>query len=73
MRTPTCPVSCSEVLEGKLGAFGKRVGHMLFKLSVDQAVMSNLVAFYVIDVDLDTLRKASRPLCERCKGDQRGN
>ena len=50
------PRVLADVLEGKLGAFGKRVGHLLFKLSVDQDIMANLVA-YDIDVNLDTLRK----------------
>mgnify|MGYP003189378990 FL=1 len=50
------PRVLSDVLEGKLSAFGKRMGHLLFKLSVDQDIMANLVA-YDIDVNLDTLRK----------------
>ena len=29
------PCVLSDVLEGKLGALGKRMGHLLFKLSVD--------------------------------------
>jgi len=44
------------VLEGKLGALGDRVGRLLFKLAVDDAVMANLVAV-TADVDLDTLKK----------------
>jgi len=50
------PRVLSDVLEGKLGALGSRIGKLLFKLSVDNAVMSNLVAVS-IDVDLDTLKK----------------
>jgi len=50
------PCVLSDVLEGKLSALGSRIGKLLFKLSVDNAVMSNLVAFS-IDVDLDTLKK----------------
>jgi len=50
------PRVLAEVLEGKLSALGSRIGKLLFKLSVDNAVMSNLVAFS-IDVDLDTLKK----------------
>ena len=46
----------SDVLEGKLGAFGKRIGHLLFKQSVEQDIMANLFA-YDTDVNLDTLQK----------------
>ena len=46
----------SDVLEGKLGALGKRMGHLLFKLSVDQNLMGNVLAAG-IDIDLDQLRK----------------
>ena len=45
------------MLEGKLNAFGKRMGHLLFKLSVDQNLMGNLLATD-LDIDLDELRKA---------------
>ena len=34
----------SDVLEGKLGAFGKRMGHLIFKQAVDQDLMANLLA-----------------------------
>lgn len=50
------PRVLSDVLEGKLGAFGKRMGHLLFKQSVEQDIMANLFA-YDIDVSLDTLQK----------------
>ena len=50
------PRVLSDVLEGKLGAFGKRMGHLLFKLSVDQNLMGNVLAAG-IDIDLDQLRK----------------
>ena len=50
------PRVLSDVLEGKLGAFGKRVGHLLFKQAVDQDIMANLVA-YLSNVDLDKLQK----------------
>ena len=50
------PRILSDVLEGKLGAFGKRVGHLLFKQAVDQNIMANLVG-YLSDVDMDTLQK----------------
>ena len=44
------------MLDGKLGALGKRMGHLLFKLSVDQNLMGNVLAAG-IDIDLDQLRK----------------
>ena len=50
------PRVLSDVLDGKLGAFGKRMGHLLFKQSVEQDIMANLFA-YDIDVNLDTLQK----------------
>ena len=50
------PRILSDVLEGKLGAFGKRMGHLLFKQAVDQDLMSNLLASD-INADLDTLQK----------------
>ena len=46
----------AEVLEGKLSARGSRMGKLLFKLSVDDAIMSNLLAAGM-DVDMDTLKK----------------
>ena len=50
------PRVLADVLEGKLGALGKRMGHLLFKLAVEEALMGNLVAAGM-KVDLDTLRK----------------
>ena len=50
------PRVLSDVLEGKLGAFGKRMGHLLFKQAVDQDLMANLLASD-INADLDTLQK----------------
>ena len=50
------PRILSDVLEGKLGAFGKRMGHLLFKQAVDQDLMANLLASD-INVGLDTLQK----------------
>lgn len=44
------------ILDGKLGALGDRVGRLLFKLAVDDAVMANLVAT-TSSADLDALRK----------------
>ena len=50
------PRILSDVLEGKLGAFGKRMGHLLFKQAVDQDLMANLLASDT-NVDLDTMQK----------------
>lgn len=50
------PRVLADVLEGKLNALGSRIGKLLFKLSVEDAVMSNLIA-YEMNIDLDTLRK----------------
>lgn len=50
------PRVLADVLEGKLGTLGKRMGHLLFKLAVEEALMGNLVAAGM-DVALDTLRK----------------
>ena len=50
------PRILSDVLEGKLGAFGKRMGHLLFKQAVDQDMMANLLASDS-DVGLDALQK----------------
>ena len=51
------PKVLANILEGKLGALGKRIGHLLFKLSVDQNLMGNVLAAG-IDIDPDELRKA---------------
>ena len=50
------PRVLSDILDGKLGALGKRMGHLLFKQSVEQDVLANLFA-YGLDVDMDTLQK----------------
>ncbi len=50
------PRVLAEVLEGKLNALGSRIGKLLFKLSVDNATMANLIANGA-NIDLDTLQK----------------
>ena len=50
------PRVLAEVLEGKLGALGGRIGKLLFKLSTEEAIMAQIVA-YGFNVDLDTLKK----------------
>ncbi len=57
------PRVLAEVLDGKLGALGDRVGRLLFKLAVDDAVMANLIAA-TSDIGLDTLKKL-RAMCVR--------
>ena len=51
------PRVLSDVLEGKLGAFGKRMGHLLFKLAVGQCLMGQELAAG-LEIDPDQLRKA---------------
>ena len=51
------PPVLADVLEDKLGALGKRMGHLLFKLAVDQNLMGNVLAAG-IEIDPDQLRKA---------------
>ena len=57
------PRVLADVLEGKLGAPGKRMGHLIFKLAVEENLMGNLLAAGM-EVDLDTLRK-TRVRCVR--------
>ena len=57
------PRVLADVLEGKLGALGKRMGHLIFKLAVEETLMGNLLAAGM-EVDLDTLRK-TRVRCVR--------
>jgi len=44
------------VLDSKLDALGSRIGKLLFKLTVDDAIMGNLIANGA-NIDLDTLQK----------------
>ena len=57
------PRVLADVLEGTLGALGKRMGHLIFKLAVEENLMGNLLAAGM-EVDLDTLRK-TRVRCVR--------
>lgn len=50
------PRVLSNVLEGKLGAFGKRMGHLLFKLAVEEDIMENLLAYHLGE-DEDNMEK----------------
>ena len=51
------PRILADVLEGKLGALGTRIGRQLFKLAVDQCLMGQELAAGM-EIDLDQLRKA---------------
>ena len=48
------PRVLSDVLEGKLGALGGRIGRLLFKLAVEQDMNANILAA-LAEVDLDTV------------------
>ena len=50
------PRVLSDVLEGKLGTLGSRIGRLLFKLAVELHVSSNFIASNA-DADLDTVEK----------------
>ena len=50
------PRVLAQALEGKLDAFGKRIGRQMFKQAVDENLMANLVAFY-FETDEDLVRK----------------
>ena len=51
------PRVLADVLEGKLGALGTRIGRQLFKLAVDQCLMGQELAAG-LEIDPDQLRKA---------------
>lgn len=51
------PRVLADVLEGKLGAFGTRIGRQLFKLTVDQCLMGQELAAGM-EIDPDQLQKA---------------
>ena len=50
------PRVLSDVLEGKLGALGSRIGRLLFKLAVELHVFSNIIASNA-NADLDAVEK----------------
>lgn len=51
------PRVLSDILEGKLGALGKRMGHLIFKLAVEENLMGAVLAA-ALEVSPDDLRKA---------------
>lgn len=50
------PRILSDVLDGKLGALGSRIGKLLFKLAVEQDMTSNISAA-THEIPLDTLER----------------
>lgn len=50
------PRILSDVLEGKLGALGSRMGRLLFKLAVEQSMTANILASE-INAGLDEVEK----------------
>ena len=62
------PRVLADVLEGKLGALGTRVGKLLFKLAVEQDMIANITAA-VNEVHLDDVeRLRARCIRENCLG-----
>ena len=51
------PRVLADVLDGKLGVFGTRIGRQLFKLTVDQCLMGQELAAGM-EIDPDQLQKA---------------
>lgn len=50
------PETVAEVMEGKLVAFGDRMGKLMFKLLVEVSIMAHLIASDT-DIDLTTLER----------------
>ena len=52
------PRVLADVLEGKLGALGSRIGRLLFKLTVETSMMMNVLAagMEISEADLEYLR-----------------
>ena len=62
------PRVLADVLEGKLGALGTRIGKLLFKLAVEQDMIANITAA-VNEVHLDDVeRLRARCIRENCLG-----
>ena len=60
------PRVLAEVLEGKLGALGSRIGHLLFKLAVEQGMSANILAA-LAEVDLNTVEHLRGQSVQRVK------
>ena len=62
------PRVLADVLDGKLGALGMRIGKLLFKLAVEQDMIANITAA-VNEVHLDDVeRLRARCIRENCLG-----
>lgn len=60
------PRVLSDVLEGKLGALGSRVGRLLFKLAVEQHMTSSILAD-LVEADLDDIEHLRGQCVRRVK------
>ena len=60
------PRVLSDVLEGKLGALGSRIGHLLFKLAVEQDLVANILAA-IGEYNLDAMERTHRQCVQRVK------
>ena len=60
------PRVLAEVLEGKLGALGDRIGRLLFKLAVEQDMNANILAA-LAEVDLDDAEHLRSQSVQRVK------
>ena len=54
------------MLEGKLGALGSRIGHLLFKLAVEQDLTANILA-YMAEYNLDAVEHLRGQCVQRVK------
>ena len=60
------PRVLSDVLEGKLGALGSRIGRLLFKLAVEQDLIANILAT-LGEYNLDAMEHTRGQCIQRVK------
>ncbi|MDE6280299.1 MAG: hypothetical protein K2M15_00650 [Oscillospiraceae bacterium] len=60
------PRVLSDVLEGKLGALGSRIGRLLFKLAVEQDLIANILAA-LGDYNLDAMEHTRGQCVQRVR------
>ena len=60
------PRVLSDVLEGKLGALGSRMGRLLFKLTVEQDLVANILAA-MGEYNLDAMERTRGQCVQRVK------
>lgn len=60
------PRVLSDVLEGKLGALGSRIGRLLFKLAVEQELSANILAA-MGEFNMDAIEHARGQCVQRVK------